>query len=209
MIAGSRDHEAWHTFKDWIERENPRLASLVARNLALGPMIPASERNWAALMREEARDRPAYLVPPATILCLPTTPCPAPFKGQPLPALDILRDRITCLAAHGGLAGHPQASIPGASVDGVPVGLSIIGAGDSDATLVAVAKAIDCTTGCNATESSISGRVQVGAKHLEAAYARAHRCAASASGDTIVKLDIARSLFFDCRNMISTPETPR
>jgi amidase len=29
-------YEAWLTFKDWIERENPRFAFLVARNLALG-----------------------------------------------------------------------------------------------------------------------------------------------------------------------------
>jgi amidase len=135
--------EAWLTFKDWIERENPRFAFVVARNLALGSMIPASERTWATLMRAEASARLAYLLPPGTILCMPTTPFPALRKARPIPELDVARDRITCLAAHGGLAGHPQVSLPGASVDGAPVGLSIVGARGSDSSLVAVAKAME------------------------------------------------------------------
>ena len=53
-----------------------------------------------------------------------------------------MRDRITCLCAQGGLAGHPQVSIPGAEVNGLPVGLSIIGARGSDTALVAVARAL-------------------------------------------------------------------
>jgi amidase len=94
-------------------------------------------------MRQEARGRMAYLLPAGTILCLPTTPFPAPLRGQKLSVLDPLRDRITCLCAHGGLAGHPQVSLPGAKVDGLPVGLSIIGPRGSDATLVAVARALE------------------------------------------------------------------
>jgi amidase len=105
-------------------------------------MIPASERGWAALVRHEARGRMRQLLPPGTILCLPTTPFPAPLKGQPLSVLEPLRDRILGLCAHGGLTGHPQVSIPGATVNGLPIGLSIVGPRGSDASLVAVAKAI-------------------------------------------------------------------
>lgn len=135
--------EAWTTFKDWIERENPRMAFQVARNLANAAAISGVERNWAGLMREEARARLRHLVPPGTILCLPTTPEPAPAKARPLPELDIVRDRITCLSAHGGLTGHPQLSIPGASVDGAPVGLSIVAARGHDMALAAVALALE------------------------------------------------------------------
>jgi amidase len=55
----------------------------------------------------------------------------------------VQRDRILCLCAHGGLTGVPQVSIPGATVDGLPIGLSIIGGYGSDATLVAVAQALE------------------------------------------------------------------
>ena len=136
-------YEAWLTFREWLARRNPRFAFSVARALVTGSMIPEAERNWANLMRQEARARMAWLLPRGTILCLPTTPFPAPLKGQPLSVLDPLRDRITCLCAQGGLAGHPQLSLPGAMVDGLPVGLSIIGPRGSDATLVAVARALE------------------------------------------------------------------
>jgi amidase len=135
--------EAWQTFRSWVERDNPRFAFSVARGLVVASQIPASEQSWAALMRQEARGRMGYLLPPGTILCLPTTPFPAPKKGLPLPVLDPLRDRITCLCAHGGLTGVPQVNLPGATVDGAPIGLSIVGGRGSDTALIAVALAME------------------------------------------------------------------
>ena len=135
--------EAWQTFRPWIERDNPRLAFSVAVGLVHGAQISAMDHSWAALMRQEARGRMAYLLPPGTLLCLPTTPFPAPKKGLSLPVLGPLRDRITCLCAHGGLTGVPQVNLPGAMVDGVPIGLSIVGGRGSDAMLVAVAQAME------------------------------------------------------------------
>ena len=135
--------EAWNTFKDWLDERNPRFAFSVARQLLSGSVIPVADQSWAALMRQEARGRMAHLLPEGTILCLPTTPFPAPPVKQRLSMLDPVRDRITCLCAQGGLAGHPQVSLPGATVDGLPVGLSIIGPRGSDASLVAVARALE------------------------------------------------------------------
>jgi amidase len=136
-------YEAWLTFRDWLDRDNPRLQWSVARGLVQGSAIPESERRWADLMRAEARARLAWLLPAGTILCMPTTPFPAPEKGLPLAALEPLRARISCLTSHGGLTGVPQVSVPGATVGGLPVGLSILGARGSDASLVAVARAME------------------------------------------------------------------
>ncbi|MBS0243190.1 MAG: amidase [Proteobacteria bacterium] len=138
--------EAWETFRPWVEARNPRLAFVVARNLIAGSQIPAAELGWATLLRREVRGRMRHLVEGDAILCLPTTPFPAPLKGQPVTVLDDARNRITCLAAHGGLAGLPQVSIPGATVDGLPVGLSIVGGAGKDAMLVGVAKAMEGTS---------------------------------------------------------------
>jgi len=134
--------EAWATFKDWLDRDNPRFAYSVARGLVLGSLISEDERNWAALVRHEARGRMRSLLPPGTILCLPTTPLPAPRRRLPLSVLGPLRDRILGLCCHGGLTGVPQVSIPGATVDGAPVGLSIVGGPGADAALVGVAAAL-------------------------------------------------------------------
>jgi len=135
--------EAWSTFEDWVLRDNPRMAFGVARGLVMGSMVPEAEQGWARLMRIEVRARLAWLLQPGTILCLPTTPFPAVKKGLSVPEQTPLRDRILCLCAHGGLAGFPQVSIPGAELDGLPVGLSILGARGSDATLIAVAEAME------------------------------------------------------------------
>jgi amidase len=138
-------YEGWLTFKEWLDRDNPRMQFNVAQGLAFASAIPEGERQWAALMRAEARARLAWLLPAGTIACMPTTPFPAPRKGLPLGTLGPLRARISCLTSHGGLTGVPQVNLPGAEIDGAPVGLSILGARGTDATLVAVAKAMEAS----------------------------------------------------------------
>lgn len=134
--------EAYETFRDWLDT-NPRMAFGVARGLVQGAAVTEAELGWANQMRREARGRLKALLPPGTILCLPTTPFPAPPTGLSISEQTPLREQITCLCALGGLAGRPQVSIPGATVDGVPIGLSIVGGPGTDAALIAVAKALE------------------------------------------------------------------
>jgi len=134
--------EAWNTFRHWVETANPRMAFSVVAGLLNGARMPEGERQWAEMMRLEARARLRHLLPPGTILCLPTTAFPAPLRGLSQPVLQPLKDRISCLCAQGGLTGSPQVSLPGATVNGAPVGLSIIGGRGTDATLIAVARAM-------------------------------------------------------------------
>jgi len=133
--------EAWDTFRPWIDSTNPRFAFSVARGLTLGSLITDNERTRAALMREEARGRLRMLLPAGTILCLPTTPFPAPKRGLSVSDLAFPRERISALTCLGGLTGSPQVSLPGATVGGAPVGLSIVGARGSDLDLASVARA--------------------------------------------------------------------
>ena len=140
VLQGS---EAWQTFQPWLDECNPRLAWNVSRGLVQGSMFTDSERVAAGLMRSEARARLRHLLPPGTILCLPTTPFPAPLRGLPVSALSPMRERISCLTSHGGLTGVPQLNIPGATVDGAPVGLSIIGGRGTDLDLIRVAIALE------------------------------------------------------------------
>ena len=140
ILQGS---EAWRTFQPWLDGHNPRLAFSVARALVQGSMMTDGERSAASLMRIEARARLSLLLPPGTILCLPTTPFAAPSKGLPLHELEPLRERISCLTSHGGLTGVPQVNLSGATVGGAPVGLSIIGRRGSDLDLLRVAIAFE------------------------------------------------------------------
>ena len=138
VLQGS---EALRTFSPWLDDANPRLQWSVARNLALNSLLTDADRAAASLVQLEARARMRRLLQPGTILCLPTTPFPGPLRGQAVSALAMPRERISCLTAHGGLTGVPQVNLPGAMVDGAPVGLSIVGARGSDLALLAVARA--------------------------------------------------------------------
>ncbi len=135
--------ESWKTFEPWLDTCNPRLAFGVARALVAGSMMTEAERSAASLMRIEARARMKLLLQPGTLLCLPTTPFPAPLKGLPNHLLNPLRERISCLTSHGGLTGVPQVNLPGATVAGAPVGLSIVAARDADLDLLRVALAME------------------------------------------------------------------
>jgi amidase len=133
--------EAWQTFQPWIDTHNPRFAFNVARGLTMGSLITDNERTRAALMREEARARIRMLLPPGTILCLPTTPFPALARGLSVSELAFPRERISALTCLGGLTGSPQVNLPGATAGGAPVGLSIVGPRGSDLDLACVARA--------------------------------------------------------------------
>jgi amidase len=131
--------EAWGTFKDWVNRCNPRVSFNVARGLMIGSMVTDADKPWATMIRREARARLRYLLPPGTALVMPTTPCPAPKKNLPLDQQNEIRELILGLAGLGGLCGLPQVNVPGALVDGIPVGLSILTGPNEDAAAVALA----------------------------------------------------------------------
>ena len=138
--------EALATFRDWVERTNPRLTMRVARTLVTAEAVSAADRQWAELMRHEVRARLRDLLDPNSLLCLPTTPFPAPPVGLPLSRHNDAGLRITSLTCIAGLSGFPQLSVPGGRVDdGRPVGLSLIGPPGSELRLAALAKALEDT----------------------------------------------------------------
>ena len=135
--------EALATFRGWIERANPRLSMRAARTLVAAEAVTRAERQWAGLMRREARGRLRDLLEPGAVLCLPTTPFPAPPLGLPLSRHEEAGLRIASLTCVAGLSGLPQLSVPGGRADGRPVGLSLIGPPGSDLRLAALAKALE------------------------------------------------------------------
>ena len=137
--------EALATFRDWVERTNPRLTMRVAKNLVAAEGVSAAERQWAELMRHEVRGRLRDLLAPGSVLCLPTTPFPAPPVGLPLSRHNETGLRITSLTCIAGLSGLPQLSVPGGRVDGRPVGLSLVGPPGSELRLAALAKGLEDT----------------------------------------------------------------
>ena len=76
------------------------------------------------------------------VMVLPTVPDIAPLRDTPAAALDDFRARAMSLLCIAGLAGLPQVSMPLASLQGCPLGISLIAARGADALLLALARRI-------------------------------------------------------------------
>jgi amidase len=134
--------EAWETMRDWIDRVNPRLSFEVAERYVAARAITDAEVAAAQDVRGAIRARMAALLTDGTVVCLPTTPTPAPVRGECLSVRNLLRPRISMLTCIAGTAGAPQLTLPLAEVDGLPIGLSLLGPRGADEMLIAFSREV-------------------------------------------------------------------
>ena len=139
--------EIWANHGEWITRTKPRIGKPIRERL-----------DWAAKLTPEAVAaakgqhagviaRLDSLIGEGDVLVLPTSPRIAPLKGTEHHALEVTyRYQAMCLLCISGLGGLPQISLPLATLDGCPLGLSIIGRRGSDRALLALARQIMETT---------------------------------------------------------------
>jgi amidase len=134
--------EAWETAKDWIDRVNPRFSFEVAERYRFASAIAEAEVEAAKSARETILARMNAVLANDAVVCLPTTPTPAPPRGERLSTRNVLRPRISTLTSIAGTTGTPQINLPLAEVDGLPVGLSLLGARGSDEMLITFAREV-------------------------------------------------------------------
>lgn len=131
----------------FVEEHDADLGPGIKERFAMVAAITDEETAAARAVRENVRAHMHALVPPGTIICLPTAPVIAPKTDTPPDGLEFFRTNtlaLTCISGHSGL---PQLTVPAADVDGCPIGLSFIGwAGGDEALLdLAVKLAPFCT----------------------------------------------------------------
>ena len=130
--------EIWQSLGLWIEAAKPRFAPAIADRFAGAAAIAAHQVAAYLPVRLRIAGRLRALVPNGTALLLPTSPTialPKDADGEVL--AEFYRAALT-LASIAGHAGLPQLSLPVASIDGCPLGLSIIGSKDDDLPLLAL-----------------------------------------------------------------------
>jgi amidase len=132
--------EAWETAQDWIDRVNPRFSFEVTERYLMARSYTDADVAAARARREAIRQHLDTVLPDDAILCLPTTPAPAPLRGERISARRDLRTRISMLTCIAGTTGRPQINLPLAAVGGLPVGLSLLGARGADEVLLACAR---------------------------------------------------------------------
>jgi amidase len=128
------------TFREWIDRTNPRFSFEVGRSLALAALLTEADVADDRVFRREVRQRIDGLLDGRCVVCLPTVPILPPHRDISLSAMAEAGSRIVTLTCIAGLTGLPQVSLPlGEAPDGVPVGLSLIGWRSGDAALLRLA----------------------------------------------------------------------
>jgi amidase len=131
--------ETWRTYGAWIETNRPALGPGIKQRYAWASTVGADDMARAASVREDIVAVLRTGIPPGTLVCLPTAaalPARLDASDEELEAFRAGTVPLVCLS---GLSGLPQISIPAATLDGVPVGLSFMGWAGSDETLLDLA----------------------------------------------------------------------
>jgi amidase len=131
--------EAWACHGEWITREKPGLGPGVRERFAWAPTVRAEDITRAKTRREEIARRLTELLEGPTVLALPSAPGIAVPRNSAPEVLDDLRVRALSLLCIAGLARLPQISLPLATLDGCPLGLSLIAARGNDTLLLELA----------------------------------------------------------------------
>jgi amidase len=134
-----QSEEAWAAQGEWIEKVKPKLGPGVKERFAAAAVMDPKEIAEAKALREKIVARMLSLMTEDTVLIVPTSPGIAPLRNTPADQLDVFRARaieLLCLAGHAGL---PQISLPVATLDDCPLGLSIIGGRNCDEDILALA----------------------------------------------------------------------
>jgi amidase len=130
------------TFRDWIDRVNPRFSAEVAGAFADDGRINADELAAAAAFRGSASTQLDALLDGRRMLCMPTSPILPIRRDARLSQMRTAVHRIVDLTGIAGLTGLPQVNLPFAASGSIPVGLSLIGWRGGDARLLGAAGAL-------------------------------------------------------------------
>ena len=120
--------EIWANHAGWIRETRPEFGPGIRERLdwaaALDPAeISANHARWQVI-----KAHLQALLADGDILCLPTSPRIAPLRNTEVSDMEVtFRYHAMCLLCIAGLGGLPQVSVPLATLDGYPLGLSLVG----------------------------------------------------------------------------------
>lgn len=130
--------EFWQRHGEWVRAENPHFGPGVSERVSAASRRTHEELGAADQEINAVRSTMARVLD-GTVLVIPTAPSPAPARGADTGPL---RAPILGLTGIASVAGLPALSVPGAEVDGRPVGLCLVGASGTDEFLLELAEVL-------------------------------------------------------------------
>jgi amidase len=132
-------HEVWATYGAFIREHRPRLGPGIRERIESAASVSDEDVAAAREVTAQASRRMEELASPGTVLALPTAPSVAPPATTPLADLESFRTRVMRLVCMASISGLPQVTIPVGTIEGAPVGLSILGWRGGDEALLSLA----------------------------------------------------------------------
>ncbi|MCA3125272.1 MAG: amidase [Rhodocyclaceae bacterium] len=136
-------HEAWQSLGAWITEHKPALGPGIKERFQWASTVDRAMLLGAASKREEVSRRMDRMLAGNAVLVLPASPGIAPKIGAPAAEIDDFRARALAILSIAGLARLPQVSLPMATLDGCPLGISLIAARGNDTLLLELAKTLE------------------------------------------------------------------
>ena len=135
-------HETWGVNRGLITRFSPPLGPGVAQRFEWSSHVTDAQMEQARALRAELQSRWFQVMGGDGVLVLPTMPDIAPLSTLSEHEMDDYRNRSVRLLCLSGLTGCPQISLPLATRQGAPLGLSLMGPPGSDLSLVRLAQRV-------------------------------------------------------------------
>ncbi|MGE0420527.1 MAG: amidase [Acetobacteraceae bacterium] len=132
--------EAWAALGPWIEAHAPRMSPSVRGRFAVAKETTPDRAGPGRAFRQVLQARVRPLLAGGVVLVYPTSPCPAPLLTADDTEQDRVRQATIAITAIAGFCGLPEVTLPAGTVDGAPVGLSLVGGVGSDRALLALAR---------------------------------------------------------------------
>lgn len=135
-------HETWGVNRGLITRFAPPLGPGVAQRFEWASHVTDAQMEQARAQRAALQSMWSSVLGRDGVLVMPTMPDIAPLSTLSESEMDDYRNRSVRLLCLSGLTGCPQISLPLASRQGAPLGLSLMGPPGSDLSLVRLAKRV-------------------------------------------------------------------
>jgi len=128
-------YEVWQSYGGFINKYQPRLSPGPKERLQWASKISLQEYYEAYKKMKEIKEHLEKIISPGDLLILPTVSSIAPLKSAPHDEITYLRKQSSELLCISPLAGIPQVTIPLATQYNMPLGISLIGANNTDLEL--------------------------------------------------------------------------
>lgn len=132
--------EIWQQHGEWVRRVQPLLGPGVKQRMEWAATIAPADVQPALAAREQIAQTLDAVLADNAVLLVPTVPDIAPLLQSPPEATEDFRARAMSLLCIAGLARVPQINLPYATLDGCPIGVSLIAARGRDGMLLRLAR---------------------------------------------------------------------